>query len=724
MIGPLTDPPPTAATPPTPSTSSARRCPATASATSRREPGWGVERIAGAWAELMARLGYERYGAPGRRLGLERHRAPRPAGPRARRRHPPHAAARAARPGDVRRPHRARARGARRPRAAAQRDSGYSAQQATRPQTLGYGLVDSPVGAVRVDRGEVLGVDRLRRHPRRARTDELLDNVMLYWLPGPARRRRACTGRASPAWTRDLHAARRRRRRRARRAARSSRARSRARRGAGPSGASPTSATGTSSTAAGTSPPSSSPSCSSTRCARSSGWCAERRHGVVVARVARAAVAWVDERLAAAGLDAPGEVEQPRVRPWATVLRIPVATARSGSRPPGPAPRSRSCSTRCSRAPCPDRVLTPIAADAARGWILLPDGGPTLGEREGGPRERRAGAVRPAPARARAARRGDARARRPRHAAGRDARALRRGAGGRERGRRGDAAPDRRDEGTVRGWCERLAASPLPPSLDHNDLHERNVLVGEDGGVRYYDWGDSVVAHPFAAMLCRSAWCGGGAATPGSCAPATPTSTCSPTARRGPSSPRRSSSPARVAKIARALTWHRALQAAREQGEAVDPDWASRAAGDARDGARRGHWEDDRGDPRPRPALRRRGREAIEFYKAAFGAVEDYRVGGTDESRWSPSCRSATRRSGSPTSRPSTATSAPRRSAAATVRMLLVVEDPDAAIDRAVAPAPRWWPRRATSTVAPGRIADPFGHDWEIGKPLIPWPPS
>ena len=32
-------------------------------------------------------------------------------------------------------------------------------------------------------------------------------------------------------------------------------------------------------------------------------------------------------------------------------------------------------------------------------------------------------------------------------------------------------------EGTVRGWCERLAASPLPPSLDHNDLHEHNVLV-------------------------------------------------------------------------------------------------------------------------------------------------------------------------------------------------------------------------------------------------------
>ena len=60
----------------------------------------------------------------------------------------------------------------------------------------------------------------------------------------------------------------------------------------------------------------------------------------------------------------------------------------------------------------------------------------------------------------------------------------------------------------------------------------------------------------------------------------------------------------------------------------------------------------------------RRGVEAVEFYKAAFGAVEVYRVEAPDGavvSRLSVDGRS----SGSPTSRPSTATSAPRRSAAA-----------------------------------------------------------
>lgn len=46
------------------------------------------------------------------------------------------------------------------------------------------------------------------------------------------------------------------------------------------------------------------------------------------------------------------------------------------------------------------------------------------------------------------------------------------------------------------------AAAPGPASLDHNDLHAENVLVGSPGGTaRFYDWGDAVVAHPFASML-------------------------------------------------------------------------------------------------------------------------------------------------------------------------------------------------------------------------------
>ncbi len=60
----------------------------------------------------------------------------------------------------------------------------------------------------------------------------------------------------------------------------------------------------------------------------------------------------------------------------------------------------------------------------------------------------------------------------------------------------------------------------------------------------------------------------------------------------------------------------------------------------------------------------------------------------------------------------------------ATGRTLLVVEDPDAVFHHAVTAG-------ATPTAQPAnehgwrlaRIADPFGHQWEIGRPLGAWPP-
>jgi PhnB protein len=60
-----------------------------------------------------------------------------------------------------------------------------------------------------------------------------------------------------------------------------------------------------------------------------------------------------------------------------------------------------------------------------------------------------------------------------------------------------------------------------------------------------------------------------------------------------------------------------------------------------------------------------------------------------------------------------------------TVRMLLVVDDPDAAVTRAVrAGATEVYPVTNEHGWRLGRIVDPFGHHWEIGRPLIPWPPT
>ncbi|MBT4522413.1 MAG: alpha/beta hydrolase, partial [Halieaceae bacterium] len=70
-------------------------------------------------------------------------------------------------------------------------DSGYSKQQGTRPQTLGYGLADSPVGQMAwIVEKFCAWTDCERegvKHPENVLSkDELLDNVMLYWLNNAA----------------------------------------------------------------------------------------------------------------------------------------------------------------------------------------------------------------------------------------------------------------------------------------------------------------------------------------------------------------------------------------------------------------------------------------------------------------------------------------------------------------------------------------------------------
>jgi len=121
----------------------------------------------------------------------------------------------------------------------------------------------------------------------------------------------------------------------------------------------------------------------------------------------------------------------------------------------------------------------------------------------------------------------------------------------------------------------------------------------------------------------------------------------------------------------------------------------------------------------------RRGRAAIDFYRAAFGAVEDYRVGGTDEHEDVVAQLSVGNASfWVADESPAHGNFSPESLGGSTVRMLLIAEDPDALVQRAIAAG-------ATEIHAVGdahgwrlgRIADPFGHHWEIGKPLIAWPP-
>jgi pimeloyl-ACP methyl ester carboxylesterase len=149
------------------------------------QPGWGVERIAGGWARLMARLGYQRYGAQGGDWGtsvstsIAQQDPEHVAGIHL---NPPLAPPDPATFDDLTDRERAALASLDH---AAEWESGYSQEHATRPQTIGYALVDSPAALCAWIVEKFWSWTDHDGHLENLLTrDELLDNVMLYWLPG------------------------------------------------------------------------------------------------------------------------------------------------------------------------------------------------------------------------------------------------------------------------------------------------------------------------------------------------------------------------------------------------------------------------------------------------------------------------------------------------------------------------------------------------------------
>jgi len=114
----------------------------------------------------------------------------------------------------------------------------------------------------------------------------------------------------------------------------------------------------------------------------------------------------------------------------------------------------------------------------------------------------------------------------------------------------------------------------------------------------------------------------------------------------------------------------------------------------------------------------RNGAKAVEFYKTAFGAAELFRLD-SDTGAVVARLSVETAEFWVADESPEHFNFSPETLGGSSVRMVMIVEDPDAAFAKAVA--------AGAAIVVPvdnqygwrlGRIADPFGHHWEIGKPV------
>ena len=276
-----------------------------------------------------------------------------------------------------------------------------------------------------------------------------------------------------------------------------------------------------------------------------------------------AARSWMETELVVAGIQPTGPLEVTRERPWSSVGRIATDQGTLWLKTTAATTAFEAGIYALLSRITPAHVLTPVAVDVAHGWLLLPDGGPTLGDEAQGAAlvSAMAGAMR-------------AYAELQRAAAAHVDTLLAAGVAD----MRAAVLPQRLDAALtfvpealaerlralrpqVVTWCAELDGLA---SLDHNDLHPWNML---DRGTRFYDWGDAVIAHPFACLLMPLGFIEGDLGRDPSpvlhayldaFADLAPRDDLVATARRA----------VQLSKIARAHTWERALRAS----PAGDPD--------------------------------------------------------------------------------------------------------------------------------------------------------
>lgn len=232
------------------------------------------------------------------------------------------------------------------------------------------------------------------------------------------------------------------------------------------------------------------------------------------------ALQWLDRQLGAAGIERTGPPEQPHLRPWATALCVPTTHGSYWLKAAAAGTAFEIRLYPLLQRAVPRWVLEPLAVDLERSWVLLPDGGTLLGNRVPEAELEQAWLqvlpryaelqleLAPHAAEMLALGLADMRAA---VLPQRLEEALRIASDYVQR--EGDAQDTallervRAHAPSFARCCARLAAAPGPVSLDHNDLHPWNVFVASPTAslaelqVKFYDWGDAVLAHAFASLL-------------------------------------------------------------------------------------------------------------------------------------------------------------------------------------------------------------------------------
>lgn len=225
------------------------------------------------------------------------------------------------------------------------------------------------------------------------------------------------------------------------------------------------------------------------------------------------ASAWIQVELARHAIELTGAIEQPHIRPWSTVLRVPTNQGDLYFKATAPVLAHEPALTQALAVWRPDCMLQLLATDLDRGWLLMRDAGATLRSQIQsvadlhlwqpiltryaevqiemisradellalGTLDRRLATL-PAQYECLLA----------------DTDALlidqKDGLTGDEYRRLRELVPE------FAAMCERLASYQIPETLHHDDFHDANIFV-RDGRFVFSDWGESCVAHPFFTLL-------------------------------------------------------------------------------------------------------------------------------------------------------------------------------------------------------------------------------